>query len=246
MNNHLTIAEQLRLEDLYRFQILDTEREDEFDEIVELASSITNTPVSVISLTDKNRQWFKACTGMTETELPREISFCTHAIASNEPAFIIQDMTLDERFAQNPLVTGEANIRFYAGFPLTTDRGNKLGTLCIVDNKPRQLNANQTDALQKLSKQVMKLIELHMKNKQMDHLRAEEVKRNADLERLLDNQRKIISILAHDTRGPIHSMQQILGLFIQGLISDEEATGVYETMQDQCHMTLQMVEGLVK
>lgn len=246
MNHHQTAAEESRLEDLYRFQILDTEQEQQFNEIVELASSIANAPISVISLTDKKRQWFKARTGMTETELPRELSFCTHAIASSEPNFIVRDMTLDSRFAQNPLVTGEANIRFYAGFPLVTDRGNKLGTLCVVDNKPRQLNAKQAEALHKLSNQAMKLIELRLKNKQMEQLRAEEVKRNEDLERLLNNQRKIIAILAHDTRGPIHSMQQILSLFVQGLISDEEATSVYETMQEQCHMTLQMVEGLVK
>ena len=155
--NHQQAAEESRLQDLYRFQILDTEQEQQFNEIVELASSIANAPISVISLTDKKRQWFKARTGMTETELPREMSFCTHAIASSEPSFIVRDMTLDERFAQNPLVTGDANIRFYAGFPLITDRGNKLGTLCVVDNKPRQLNAKQADALHKLSNQAMKL-----------------------------------------------------------------------------------------
>lgn len=147
--------EKERLQELSGFNIMDTLPEKEYDEIVELASAICGTPISLISLLDSERQWFKSKRGIDVSEMPRELSFCSHAIQDPEQILIVDDPFNDPRFKDNPLVTGDPNIRFYAGAPLRTDTGNALGTLCVIDNRPRQLTDQQKDALQLLSRRVM-------------------------------------------------------------------------------------------
>lgn len=246
MKTNFTVTDPARLNELYDYRILNTPPEKEFDEIVELASLIAGTPVSLISLVDKDRQWFKAAVGVNITETPVDASFCAHAIAADETSFIIPDATKDERFMNNQLVVNDPNIRFYAGFPLVTGAGQKLGTLCVIDSRPRTLNAQQENALRKLSNQAMKLIELHRKNQQLQNLREAESHQKEALTRLLDNQRKIIAILGHDTRGPLHSMQQMLKLFSQGLIPPSDVAGFYQMMMEQNEATINMIGGLVK
>jgi GGDEF domain-containing protein len=132
--------EKSRLAALSALNILDTPPERRFDRLTEMTKQILDVPVAVISLVDKNRQWFKSCIGLDVSETPRDISFCGHAIHSDE-LFIIPDASKDERFADNPLVENDPKIRFYAGCPLKALDGSKLGTLCIIDQKPRQLDA---------------------------------------------------------------------------------------------------------
>ena len=151
--------EQKRIDALLRYNILDTPHEGDFDEIVELASKICGTPISLVSLIDENRQWFKANKGLSINETPREIAFCAHAIQQND-MMIVEDVTLDSRFKNNPLVTSDPDIRFYAGMPLTTTDGFKLGTLCVIDKVARVLTEDQQSALQTLAKQVIRLIDL--------------------------------------------------------------------------------------
>ncbi len=128
--------EEKRLATLRGLNILDTPPEERFDRLTRLAQRIFDVPIAVITLIDSNRQWFKSCQGLDATETPRRISFCGHAI-HNDEIFVISDATLDSRFADNPLVAGAPHIRFYAGQPLKTSNGSRLGTLCIIDKNPR-------------------------------------------------------------------------------------------------------------
>jgi len=155
----LPTNELQRLEALARYQILDTEAEKDFDELVQLASQICNVPISLVSLIDETRQWFKARVGLAAPETSREMAFCAHAILQ-EDIMEIPDATKDERFFDNPLVINSPDVVFYAGMPLTTSDGFKLGTLCVIDNKPNKLTDLQKNALRTLGKQVIMHLEL--------------------------------------------------------------------------------------
>ena len=124
--------EEDRLASLKAYGVLDTPNEAAFDAIVREAARELNAPVALISLVDEHRQWFKARVGIDAAETPRSISFCTHAIRGPD-VFVVEDATLDDRFADNPMVTGDPNLRFYAGAPLKTDSGKRIGTLCVLD-----------------------------------------------------------------------------------------------------------------
>ena len=156
-------TEAFRLIDLSTYKIMDTDPEDDFDDIVELAAQICNTPISLITLLDDKRQWFKAKRGVDETESTRDVSFCSHAILQDE-VMVVEDATKDHRFFDNPFVTGEMNIRFYAGAPIISPTGYKLGTVCILDKQPRRLSAEQARALTILSNQVSRLLEQRKNN----------------------------------------------------------------------------------
>ena len=159
MKAPLTEQEEERLEALRDYKILDTPDEREYDDLVALASQICDVPIALISLIDSNRQWFKAKVGLEVSETSRDVSFCAHAIL-NDDMLVIQDALADSRFATNPLVTCAPNIRFYAGMPLLTPAGLALGTLCVIDHEPRELDAAQISALESLAHQVVTQMEL--------------------------------------------------------------------------------------
>ncbi len=151
--------EQARQAELDRFQILDTLEEQAYDDLTRMAASICGVPVALISLLDHDRQWFKSRIGLQATETPREFAFCEHAIRRPGEVMVVNDAAQDTRFAGNPLVTGDPNIRFYAGAPLVTESGQALGTLCVIDMQPHELDAKQIETLQFLAKQVMAKLE---------------------------------------------------------------------------------------
>ncbi|WP_030072021.1 sensor domain-containing diguanylate cyclase [Halomonas alkaliantarctica] len=151
--------ETRRLKALADYQILDTQRDDAFDEIVEAVSLICDTPIAVVNFIDRDRQWFKSEKGLGVQETPRDISICAHAILQ-PGVFVVPDTTQDARFANNPLVTGEPHLRFYAGALLKSKDGYPLGTLCALDYEPRELTQRQHFALQALANQVMAHMEL--------------------------------------------------------------------------------------
>ncbi len=154
-----TIEEQRRLAALRSYQVLDSETEASFDRIAQTAARIFNVPIAFLSLVDENRQWFKSCFGYSTRETSRDVSFCSHALASDE-VLVIPDATADPRFATNPLVTGDPYIRFYAGAPLVTPAGERLGTLCIIDREPRDpLAPEAARTLKELAALVMDLLE---------------------------------------------------------------------------------------
>jgi PAS fold/GAF domain len=151
--------EKERLETLRNYKILDTPPEQVFDDLTALASYICKTPIALISLVDESRQWFKSKVGIDAQDAPRDLAFCAHAILQ-EKVFIVPDSFQDDRFHDNPFVTGPAQVRFYAGAPLITPNGKKIGTICVIDHIPRQLSSQETGALEALARQVVSQIEL--------------------------------------------------------------------------------------
>ena len=151
--------EEERLGNLYYQQILDTAPEKAFDSITEFAAQQFDVPMAIVTLIDRDRQWFKSHYGVEVCETDRSVAFCAHAILSNQ-TLVVPDTTQDERFADNPLVTGEPFVRFYAGVPLTTSAGYNIGTLCLLDFKPRQISADEQARLERLARVVRTRMEL--------------------------------------------------------------------------------------
>ncbi len=149
----LPVNEAERLEALRSCGVLDSEPEPQFDEIAKLASQLCSVPMALVSLVDQNRQWFKSKVGLAAPQTSRDVSFCAHAVFSGQP-LIVPDALADERFFDNPLVTDDPNIRFYAGIPLLLEEGVNAGTLCVLDRVPRDMTPGQLDALAMLARQV--------------------------------------------------------------------------------------------
>lgn len=147
------VDELLRLETLRNLKILDTEPEERFDRVTRLAKRIFGTPIALVSLIDSDRQWFKSNQGLDAAETPRDISFCGHAILDDR-VLVVNDTQADERFSDNPLVTNDPNIRFYAGCPISAPDGRKIGTLCVIDREPREIDAGDIRLLQELGQMI--------------------------------------------------------------------------------------------
>lgn len=152
------IDENKRQSALELYELINETNREEFDRLARLAALICEAPISLVSLLDHDRQWFKGNHGLAASETPREWAFCQHAIQT-ETTMVVEDTLIDDRFRENPLVTAEPNIRFYAGAPLFL-QGQPLGTLCVIDQKPRQLSAQQLEALEILRDSVVRLIEV--------------------------------------------------------------------------------------
>lgn len=198
----IPINEKERIAALKRYNILDTIPEKEYDEITKIASEICNTPIALVSLIDPTRQWFKSHHGLGASETPRDYAFCGHAINKSDELFIIPDATKDERFVDNPLTTGDPHVIFYAGVPLNTKDGHSLGTLCVIDNKPRTLTETQIKTLKALSNQVMNHLELRLKN-------IELTKSNEEVIRLNEQLNHFGYRLSHDLKTPLHGIKSL-------------------------------------
>ncbi len=148
-----------RLAALVNYGVLDTEAEESFDRLTRMAANIFDTPIALVSLIDSKQQWFKSAVGLDARETPREIAFCTHAILKDE-VMVVPNASEDPRFAANPLVTGNPNIKFYAGAPIRTDSGLPLGTMCVIDRRPREMSVRERQMLDDFAGLVMDALEL--------------------------------------------------------------------------------------
>ncbi len=189
-----------RLQALYQYDVLDTDAERVFDDLTKLASQICDTPICLISLVDPDRQWFKSKVGLDAQQTNREIAFCSHAILQDE-LFEIPNALDDERFFDNPLVTGAPDIRFYAGMPLKTPNGLNIGTLCVISDKPKKLNQLQRNTLEVLSREVISQLELRLHNKKL----------------ALANSFKtqFLSNVSHEIRTPLNAILGLSDLLLQ-------------------------------
>ena len=202
MQAPLPVDETDRLAALYALDILDSAPEQDFDDIVALASNVCGTPMSLVSLLDTDRQWFKAKIGTDLLETDRDVSFCAHAILGRD-LMVVPDATKDARFADNPVVTGPDGIRFYAGAPLITTEGYALGALCVADNEPRRLDVEQLQALRALARQVTSQIELRRHAVALANTTA----RLQELERRKDD---LAGLVGGDLRAPLRLISAYL------------------------------------
>ncbi|MBX7045638.1 MAG: GAF domain-containing sensor histidine kinase [Ignavibacteria bacterium] len=236
--------EKERLQKLKEYNILDTPQEESFDEIVKLASIICKAPISTITLIDEKRQWFKSKVGFDMTESPREIAFCAHVI-NGDDLMVVNDATQDDRFHDNPLVM-KANYKFYAGMPLITPDGNKLGTICVVDSVPRTLSDEQKFALQILAKNVIALLELKLKNNNLSDTLTTLYTQSNEIERINNINTKLLSILAHDLKNPLGVIEQVTSLYVSNQISKEDMDEIFTELQKNATNALSMLNEVLQ
>ena len=194
-----------RLRKLYELGILDTLEEQAYDDLTRLAAEICGTPIALVSLVDRDRQWFKSHHGLNARETPREYAFCAHAILGDD-TFIIEDSSKDERFVDNPLAVGEPHVKFYAGAPLIMSDNNKLGTLCVIGNEARTITHAQKEALEVLARQVVSQLELRLNLK--------------ELERLDHSKDEFISMVSHELRTPLTAIYGSLSLLVNNKVGE--------------------------
>ncbi|SDS05936.1 GAF sensor signal transduction histidine kinase [Polaribacter sp. KT25b] len=217
--------EKERLAVLKEYSILDTLPEEEYDAITKIASGICNTQIALVSIVDKDRQWFKSAHGVNATETPRDIAFCAHSILNPDELFIINDATKDDRFFDNPLTINEPNVVFYAGAPLNSTEGYPLGTLCVIDNKPKVLTENQKESLVLLSKQVVRLLELRKKNKELEAS-------NLKVKKLNEQLNNFAFRLTHDLKSPINGVHFLLNVL------KEDHLALFKNTEAEEHLSL--------
>ncbi len=233
-------AETERLANLHSYSILDTLPEEDFDAITTLAAQICGTSISLISLVDDKRQWFKSRVGLDVNETPKEVAFCAHAINTPTSPLVIPDARLDERFENNPLVTGEPRVIFYVGIPLNTPEGFPLGTLCVIDHKPQELSEDQMQALQVLSRQVVKLLELKKSEKRLEAVNKVLEQKNYDLQ-------QFARIAAHDLKAPLNNIEMITNLLgeVTPVANDREGRKLINMIRSASGNLRNLVDGLL-
>ncbi len=233
--------EHQRIAALYEYNILDSIPEKEYDDITRIAAEICGMPMSSISIIDRERQWFKSRVGLNDPETSRDLSFCAHAILEPENIFIIKNAATDERFSDNPLVTGEPNIAFYAGVPLINDTGNALGTLCVLDNKPNELTKEQKETLKALARQVVAAFEVRKKNNQLREAKQQLEQVNQDLS-------KFAYVIAHDIKSPCSSLAMSVTFIKEAYydLFDTEGKNLLEMMDEVSHSAIKMVDGILE
>ncbi len=232
--------ESLRLAELYEYNILDTTPEQEYDDITKIASDLCKMPISVISLIDKDRQWFKSRVGFNIGQTGRDISICAHTILTPNDMLEVVDTNYDERFNDNPCVINKPYIAYYAGIPLISTQGNAMGTLCVMDTKPNQLTEAQKLTLKALARVVMAHMELRRKNMLLAEKTQQLEQNNNDLS-------QFAHVVAHDIKSPcnsIHAAATILKQTYKDNIDDDGMEMLNMMISTSMHAS-KMVDGIL-
>ncbi len=237
----IPLNEESRLKALKEYSILDTLPQKEYDDITQLASQICGTSISTISLIDEKRQWFKSKVGLSVDSTPKDVSFCGHAIVDPDNIFTVKDSRLDSRFSDNPLVVGEPHVIFYTGVPLVSPEGFALGTLCVIDDKPKELNEQQLKTLKALSNQVVSLFELRKSKMMLERLTNDLESRNSALE-------KFARVAAHDIKSPLNNISSLTEILLHQYSNDlDDDAQMMMRMLDTSSQTLrELVDGILE
>ena len=235
------IHEHERLQALESYSILDTLQEEEYDSLTFLASQICGTPVAILGFVDETRHWFKSAIGINDrSHNPREYSFCAHAIQEPNTVFIVTDAREHICFHDNPLVTGEMNVVFYAGVSLVNDSGLPLGTICVIDHKPNSLSATQIKSLEALSQQTMKLLELRINKIKLEGVLHALENKNKDLE-------QFAYTAAHDLKSPLANISGLTDFLIENYDAsfNKEGSEIIRLIKSSSLKLREMIEGLL-
>ena len=232
--------EEERLVALESYAIMDTLPEEEYDAITRIASEICGTPISIITLIDGKRQWFKSKVGLEATETPREYAYCAHGILTPDEPLIVNNAFEDERFADNPLATGDPHVEFYAGVPLVTPEGLALGSLCVIDTQPREIAKEKIEVLQILAKQVVSLLELRKTVSELQKTQDQLEKANTHLN-------EFAHIVAHDLKAPVRNMVLLTEAIQEdiGTKLDNEEKKYLDYLKQSARSAVQMVDGVL-
>ncbi len=235
------INELERLRELNEYSLLDTLPEEDYDNITQLASQICGTPIALITLIDKDRQWFKSSLGLAGTETPRNVSFCAHAILSPEEIMVVPDSREDDRFFDNPLVSGAPQVVFYAGIPLVTNKGFPLGALCVIDSVPHNISREQLKSLKALSTNVVRLFELRKSKMELEMVQTELQRKNQELERFA-------SIAAHDLKSPLSNISSIVDLLKMAHSEhlSEEGQELIGLLDESSQQLRELIDGILE
>lgn len=242
--NNFSNSEDKRLDELHSYDILDSSPENDFDNITELAASICNTKMAVISLVDKNRVWFKSRVNVEHEEVERQYAFCSENIVDKDQPLVVGNAQCLAKYDNNPLVQEEPHFTFYAGVPLVTKNNIALGALCVLDDEPKQLTELQLTTLQKLASQVVRLLELRKSKRKLQAALCREKEVNHDLE-------NFASVAAHDLKAPlanIHALAELLELEAKDRLSEDEIgyIGLIEKSSDQLRSMIDAMLSFTK
>jgi signal transduction histidine kinase len=232
--------ESTRIAELESFRILDTSPERSYDDITRLAAHICDTPMAMVSFVDTDRQWFKSRVGLEAPETTREIAFCAHAIMDSDRTLVVPDATADARFADSELVINDPMIRFYAGAPLTTEGGHAIGTLCVMDSKPRTLTEHQTQALEALARQVMAQLSLRQA---LDHV----TRQQAELTEAIRQRDTLVAAISHELRTPLTAVLGFIDVLreTEGEIADDDRKEFLTTAAGQAEELSHIIDDLL-
>lgn len=232
-----------RLASLSAHDILDTPPEQGFDDLTALASHICGTPIALVSLVDAHRQWFKSRVGLAAAETPRDVAFCAHTILG-DGMMVVQDAFEDERFHDNPLVTGAPHVRFYAGAPLKARDGHALGTLCIIDHVPRRLSDSQHGALARLGRQVEAQLQLRLRLREAEQREAESRSQRDTLARVQAQKDELLHLVMRDFQVPLSTIQSSASLML-GHGQPPEVRGTAREIREASEGLRRMVANLL-